>query len=163
LFGSEYTFRSRVEISLVWGARFLPLARAVFGSSCLFSTVSVLLGATNFLQSTSFGSGLSLVLPTVWLCLRRAFIGSLFGLFESCSPSWLTATPIAPNSSVPSSLMRAVRSPRDNRLPSATTDRARKWEGERGERKHGGGGDADDPPSQCTHWRKHFEAEGLVV
>ena len=33
---------------------------------------------------------------------------------ESCSPSWLTATPIAPNSSVPSSLMRAVRSPRAN-------------------------------------------------
>ena len=66
MFGSKYTFRSSVEVSLVWGARFLPLARAVFGSSSLVSTVSVLLGATNFLQSTSFGSGLSLVLPTVW-------------------------------------------------------------------------------------------------
>ncbi len=27
--------RSRVAASLVWGARFLPLARAVFGSTCL--------------------------------------------------------------------------------------------------------------------------------
>ncbi len=27
--------RSRVEASLVWGARFVPLARAVFGSTCL--------------------------------------------------------------------------------------------------------------------------------
>jgi hypothetical protein len=46
-------FESRVEVSLVWGARFLPFARAVFGSSCLVSTVSALFGATNFLQSTS--------------------------------------------------------------------------------------------------------------